>query len=159
MLAPTRGAPLPRDITTTTHPPTLARSYNECMERNRDAYFAAGVYLVVERLQMLVYRTTFKKICAQLVALTGSVQLRLPLIHAGLVAAGCAADVDLDEVECLLANLIFTGLIRGYISQKARVLVLAKSNAFRPLPALLAAGLPSSKVDAPPPQAAEAGTG
>ena len=73
-------------------------------------------------------------------------QIKLVHIHAGLIACGCSPDVDLDEVECLLANLIFMGLIRGYISAKLHVLVLAKADAFRPLPTLLAAGLASSEV-------------
>jgi len=38
--------------------------------------------------------------------------------------------MELDEVECILANLIFRGYIRGYISHTNRVLVLSKSNPF-----------------------------
>ena len=75
------------------------RLYDATLERNRDAYIRAGVYLIVERLQMLVYRTLLKKVCAALVDITGSVQIKLALIHAGMHAAGCAADVDIDEVE------------------------------------------------------------
>jgi hypothetical protein len=32
------------------------------MERNRDWYIRSGVYLTLERLQMLVYRTLFRKL-------------------------------------------------------------------------------------------------
>jgi hypothetical protein len=35
-------------------------------------------------------------------------------------------DLDLDEVECLLADQIFNGLIKGYVSHERRLLVLAK---------------------------------
>ena len=38
--------------------------------------------------------------------------------------------MDLDEIECILANLIYRGYIRGYISHTKRVLVLSKTNAF-----------------------------
>lgn len=41
-----------------------------------------------------------------------------------------AADVDIDEIECLLANLIFKGNIRGYIAHEKRILVLSKDNPF-----------------------------
>ena len=39
-------------------------------------------------------------------------------------------DLDMDELECILANLIFQGLIKGYItsSKDDRVLVLAKKD-------------------------------
>jgi PCI domain len=39
-------------------------------------------------------------------------------------------DVDIDEVECILANLIYRGIIRGYIAHVKRTLVLSKSNPF-----------------------------
>lgn len=39
-------------------------------------------------------------------------------------------DMDMDEVECILANLIYRGVIRGYIAHTKRMLVLSKSNAF-----------------------------
>jgi len=79
--------------------------------------------------------------CKQLSDLTGSVQIRLPHLQAGLRAAGL--DVDADEVECLLANLVFRKMIRGYISHKPPVLVLAKAGAFKPLPEVLAATGPA----------------
>lgn len=45
-------------------------------------------------------------------------------------------DLDMDELECMLANLIFQGLIKGYIASARddRVLVLAKqADPFPPL--------------------------
>ena len=38
--------------------------------------------------------------------------------------------VDMDEVECIIANLIYRGTIRGYIAHTKRTLVLSKANAF-----------------------------
>ena len=40
------------------------------------------------------------------------------------------SNLDLDEVECLLANLIHIGLVRGYISHESRLMVLSKQGAF-----------------------------
>ncbi|KAK7877796.1 hypothetical protein WMY93_031556 [Mugilogobius chulae] len=42
-------------------------------------------------------------------------------------------DVDLDEVQCVLANLIYMGHIKGYISHQHQKLVVSKQN---PFPAL-----------------------
>ena len=36
----------------------------------------------------------------------------------------------MDEVECILANLIFKGLIKGYISHQKQTLVLSKKDPF-----------------------------
>ena len=42
----------------------------------------------------------------------------------------CKLEVDMEEVECLLANLIYKGYIRGYISHGMQTVVLANTNAF-----------------------------
>ena len=39
-------------------------------------------------------------------------------------------DIDLDEVECLMANLIARNLVKGYISHNMRTAVLSKVDAF-----------------------------
>ncbi len=40
------------------------------------------------------------------------------------------------ELQCLLANLIFRKYIKGYLAYKARVVVLARSDAFPALSAV-----------------------
>ena len=35
-----------------------------------------------------------------------------------------------EEAECLVANMIFKGFIRGYISHEKQMVVLANTNAF-----------------------------
>ncbi len=42
-------------------------------------------------------------------------------------------DIDSDETECILANLIYEGKIKGYISQQHQKLVVSKQSAFPPL--------------------------
>ena len=39
----------------------------------------------------------------------------------------------MDEVECIAANLIFRKYVKGYISHKNKVMVVAKADAFPPL--------------------------
>ena len=39
-------------------------------------------------------------------------------------------EVDLDEVECIVANLIFQHQIKGYISHSLHTLVVSKAEAF-----------------------------
>jgi len=39
-------------------------------------------------------------------------------------------DVDIEEVECYVANMIYRGLIKGYISHEKQTVVLAANDAF-----------------------------
>jgi hypothetical protein len=59
----------------------------------------------------------------------------LGLLQRGLSWLG--VDMDLDEVECVLVNLIYRKYIKGYISHKSRVLVLSKQGAFPALSTVL----------------------
>ena len=47
-------------------------------------------------------------------------------------------DVDIDEVECVVSNLIFRKFVKGYISHKNRVVVLSKADPFPPLKTVFA---------------------
>lgn len=42
-------------------------------------------------------------------------------------------ELDIDEVECVAANLIFRKYVKGYISHKNKVMVVAKADPFPPL--------------------------
>lgn len=39
-------------------------------------------------------------------------------------------DVPVEEAECLVANMIYKGFMRGYISHEKQTVVLANTNAF-----------------------------
>ncbi len=58
---------------------------------------------------------------------------RLPMrtsVHSSLSFAVCALqEMDTDELECILANLIFQKKIRGYIMRK-KCVVLGKKDPF-----------------------------
>ncbi len=41
--------------------------------------------------------------------------------------------MDMDEVECIVANLIYRKYVKGYISHKNLVVVVSKTDAFPPL--------------------------
>ena len=48
--------------------------------------------------------------------------------HAALKLSGM--DVPVEEAECLVANMIYKGFMRGYISHEKQMVVLAANNAF-----------------------------
>jgi len=49
-------------------------------------------------------------------------------------------ELDLDELQCLLANLIASSLIKGYISHEKRILVLSKDAFPEANPVVMSAG-------------------
>ena len=55
---------------------------------------------------------------------------QISLNHVAKALKWLGMPIDLDEVECILANLIFRGYVRGYLSHAKRVLVLSKRDPF-----------------------------
>lgn len=105
------------------------RAFNAHKEAHQSLYIQQGVYLIVERAKTIVYRNLFRK----LHGLISSNRLSLVAMAAALTAAG--AEVDVDELECILANLIYLNYVKGYISHQKRFLVVSAKD---PFPALSA---------------------
>ncbi|KAG8458715.1 hypothetical protein KFE25_012913 [Diacronema lutheri] len=108
------------------------RAFNEHKETHQSLYIQQGVYLIVERAKTIVYRNLFR----QLHALIGSNKLSLVQMAAALSAVG--VEMDVDELECILANLIYLNYVKGYISHQKRFLVVSAKD---PFPALSAVAL------------------
>jgi COP9 signalosome complex subunit 12 len=55
---------------------------------------------------------------------------RIPvaMFHCSLRVSGM--DVSLEEAECLVANMVYKGYMRGYMSHEKQMVVLANTNAF-----------------------------
>jgi len=101
--------------------------YTETMKKNQQFFTQKGIYLNLEKSKVFVYRTLFKRIFL----ITKSTKLSLHKI--ALVFSWLGCPIELDELECILANLIFSGYIKGYLSHQMRVLVVSAKNAFPPL--------------------------
>lgn len=63
--------------------------------------------------------------------------MRLPWLVAAVGAASRDGAADEAEVECVVANLVARKWIRGYLSHRPPVLVLAKQAAFKPMSEVL----------------------
>ena len=97
---------------------------------NADQFISSGVYTVIEKLRMMTLRNFVKKITVAINA-TPALQLHGKQNHVNLQLlyrplTKWDPDLDLDELECLIANLMGQGLLRGYISHERRILVLSK---------------------------------
>ncbi|XP_058809848.1 PCI domain-containing protein 2 isoform X2 [Phymastichus coffea] len=92
----------------------------------------AGIYLIVEKLKLIAYRNLFKKV--YLVLKTHQIDMECLL---GALKIYGRNDLDIDETECIVANLIFDGKIKGYISHQHKKLVISKQNPFPKLSSLV----------------------
>jgi hypothetical protein len=103
---------------------------NEALERNEAFFIRCGIYLILEKLKVITYRNLIKKV--SLILKTH--QLPISAFTAAFHWMG-EQDVDDDEMQCILANLIYEDKIKGYISYQHKKLVVSKANAFPPLSA------------------------
>uniref|UniRef100_A0A8C4QM78 PCI domain-containing protein 2 n=1 Tax=Eptatretus burgeri TaxID=7764 RepID=A0A8C4QM78_EPTBU len=101
---------------------------NDALNKHETFFIRCGIFLILEKLKIITYRNLFKKVYLLL-------KTHLLPLGAFLVALQFmkVENVDLDEVQCLLANLIFNGHIKGYISHQHQKLVVSKQNPFPPL--------------------------
>ena len=100
------------------------RTFHKTLEENQDEFIRRGTYLLLEKCKTVCYRNLFKRIYL----ITEKHQLSLDAVVKAI--KWLEIDMDLDEVECVLANLIFRGYVRGYISHSKRILVLSKKEPF-----------------------------
>ena len=109
------------------------RQLNDALQQHQVTFIMQGTFLVLEKLRAIATRTLFQKVHAFVAAKNPakSNQVSLRLFNRAL--EWCGAEMDIDEVECVVANLIFRKFIKGYISHKSRVVVLAKNAPFPPL--------------------------
>ena len=57
----------------------------------------------------------------------------VPAVKFQKALAWQGAEMDLDGVECVVANLIYRKLVKGYLSHQHRIAVLSKQEPFPPL--------------------------
>jgi len=101
---------------------------NKTFEKNERFFIGAGIYLLLEKLKFIAYRNLFKKIYL----IKNNHQLDIS-IFVQILKWMEHEDIDDDETECLLANMIYEGRIKGYISHAHKKLVVSKKDPFPPL--------------------------
>ncbi|XP_004207156.2 PCI domain-containing protein 2 isoform X1 [Hydra vulgaris] len=100
----------------------------KALDEHQAFFIKAGIYLILEKLKIITYRNLFKRISLIL----NTHQLSIEAFRVGLHNMG-QTDVDTDEVHCIIANLVYEGYIKGYISFQHQKLIISKQN---PFPAL-----------------------
>ncbi|OGE51708.1 hypothetical protein PENARI_c012G03269 [Penicillium arizonense] len=115
--------------------------FDQAMTAGEEEFVKRRIYLPLERGRDIALRNLFRK-----VFLAGGFEepkddqpairrSRVPVaefaaaLQVGTNATG-RSRVDIDEVECLLSNLIYKGLMKGYIARERGIVVLNKKGAF-----------------------------
>ena len=101
---------------------------NEALEANEKFFIDSGIFLILEKLKITTYRNLFKKVAL----LVKTHQIPIEAFVVALKAMK-VEDIDSEETQCILANLIYEGKIKGYISHQHQKLVVSKQQAFPPL--------------------------
>ncbi|XP_018566610.1 PCI domain-containing protein 2 [Anoplophora glabripennis] len=104
--------------------------FDELMEMHETFFIKCGIYLIVDKLKIIAYRNLFRKVYLIL----NTHQIPVEALQCALEYLG--QDVDLDETQCIVANLIYEGKIKGYISHQHRKVVVSKQNPFPALTSL-----------------------
>uniref|UniRef100_A0A1E1XSS8 PCI domain-containing protein 2 homolog n=1 Tax=Amblyomma sculptum TaxID=1581419 RepID=A0A1E1XSS8_AMBSC len=104
---------------------------DKALASNEEFFIRCGIYLILERLKVITYRNLFKKV--YLLLKTHQIPIEAFLVALKFMKVD---DVDMDELQCIIANLIYEGKIKGYISLQHQKLVVSKQSAFPRLSSL-----------------------
>ena len=81
--------------------------------------------MLLEKCKILCYRNLLKRVYTVL-----GERPQIPLLRIERTLKWLGISMDEDEIECILANLIFRGFIKGYIAHAKKILVLSKASPF-----------------------------
>lgn len=104
------------------------RRFDDVIQKHEAFFIKCGIYLLVEKLKFIAYRNLFKKVYL----IKNTHQLDLSNFQSALEFVG-EEGITMDETHCIVANLIYEGRIKGYISHVHNKLVVSKQNPFPPL--------------------------
>lgn len=105
------------------------RLFDDAVEKYEEFFIKGALWLAVEKMRPLVYRSLVRKVGLSL-STTKEIQNKIALDKIRIGLHMCQKEMEMDEIECIVANLIYNDYIKGYISHKVGYLVLSKKNPF-----------------------------
>lgn len=114
-------------------------AFDLALQDSEDEFVKRRIYLTLERGRDIALRNLLRK-----VFIAGGFEepkegdggkpvrrTRIPIAEfTAAISLGSQETLDDDEVECLLANMIYKGLMKGYIARDRGIVVLSKTGAF-----------------------------
>lgn len=101
------------------------KAFDDALEKEKEFFWKYGIYLILEKLRIIIYRNLIKKVAL----LLNTHQIPISQFKVALEFSS-KQSIDIEEVHCILANLIYENKIKGYISIQHQKLVISKQNAF-----------------------------
>ncbi|KAI8076485.1 uncharacterized protein B0P05DRAFT_546041 [Gilbertella persicaria] len=101
------------------------KAFNTALAASEPLLIRQGTYFAMEKAESIAIRQLFRKIY-----LIMGLNTRIPI---GLFQRALAFEgmkIELEEVEWMLANMIYKGYMKGYLSHEKMFLVLSKDNPF-----------------------------
>ncbi|KAK3341221.1 protein CSN12 [Lasiosphaeria hispida] len=113
-------------------------AFDLALQGGEDEFVKRRIYLTLERGRDIALRNLLRKVFIaggfEEPKAEGGKQVRksrIPITEfAAAISLGSQETLDNDEVECLLANMIYKNLMKGYIARERGMVVLSKSGAF-----------------------------
>ncbi|KAJ6460109.1 hypothetical protein C8R47DRAFT_1059009 [Mycena vitilis] len=100
-------------------------AFDSALELREARLIELNLLLTLEKARELCLRGLFRRVW---VASAKGTRIPLAMFHCALRISGIK--VDIEEAECLVANMVYKGFMRGYISHEKQMVVLASTNAF-----------------------------
>ncbi|KAK6072868.1 PCI domain-containing protein [Seiridium cupressi] len=113
------------------------RAFDQALAEGEDEFVKRRIYLTLERGRDIALRNLLRKVFIAggfEEAKDGQPPVRRTRVPVAEFAAAMKLNggqaIDTDEVECLLANMIYKNLMKGYIAHERGIVVLSKNGAF-----------------------------
>lgn len=107
--------------------------FSSSIANQQEIFIQDGTFLLLEKLEAAVQRRLLRKVWKIHADMHPEKSTQIPLIWFQTALNFTDYEVEMDEVECIAANLIARKYVKGYISHKAKVMVVAKNEPFPPL--------------------------
>jgi len=102
------------------------KAFDAALEHNAAFFWKFNIYLILEKLKIVAYRNLFKRVAH----IVKTHQIPMDSFLAAFRFSQDDESITLEEVHCILANLIYEGKVKGYISLQHQKLVISKQNPF-----------------------------
>lgn len=107
-------------------------TFKKHLEKFKKLWIQRGLYFFIEKLQTVLLRNLFKK-TFDIASNNGQKEIVDTQLFEKALNWKSEEKYDIEEVECILAQLIFKSYIKGYISHEKKKIVFKKGDAFPPL--------------------------
>ncbi|KAL3423462.1 PCI domain-containing protein [Phlyctema vagabunda] len=112
--------------------------FDAALVAGEDEFVKRRIYLTLERGRDIALRNLLRKVFVaggfeepKDATTTPVRRTRIPVAEFGAaISIGSKERMENDEVECLLANMIYKNLMKGYIARERGIVVLSKGGAF-----------------------------